>query len=42
MAADLIAFTRPLYQVLSIARPEGRDGGPSGIGEILRRLGGRQ
>ena len=38
VAADLVAFVRPLYQVLSIARPAGRDGRPSGVGEILRDL----
>ena len=42
VAADLVAFARPLYQVLSIPRPAGRDGRPSGIGEILRDLGERR
>lgn len=38
VAADLVAFARPLYQVLSIPRPADRDGRPSGVGEILRDL----
>ncbi len=38
VAADLVAFARPLYQVLSMPRPERRDGRPSGIGEVLRGL----
>jgi len=41
VGADLIAFARPLYQVLSIPAPAARDGKPSGIGDILRRLGER-
>ena len=42
VAADLIAFARPLYQVLSITSPASRGGGPSAIGEILRGLGERR
>jgi len=42
VAADLIAFASPLYQVLSLPPPAPRSGGPSAIGEILRRLGGER
>lgn len=43
--ADLIAYRKPLYQVLSLEDPSGpssgsdqpRGGGPQSIGEILRR-----
>lgn len=39
VAADLIAFRRPLYQVLSIRSRERDPRPPSTIGEILRDLG---
>ncbi len=39
VAADLIAFQRPLYQVLSIPSRERDRHPPSSIGEILRDLG---
>ena len=42
VAADLVAYASPLYQVLSVPRPAPRDGSPTSLGEILRRLGGRQ
>ena len=43
VAADLIAYRRPLYQVLSLepltlTAPAARHGGPVSIGEVLKQM----
>ena len=37
--ARLIAYEKPLYQVLSLDKPEPRAGKAQSLGEILRQLG---
>lgn len=38
VGADLVAFVRPLYQVLSLPGPALRSGGPRALGDVLRGL----
>jgi hypothetical protein len=39
IAAGLIAYERPLYQVLSLDKPDGPRGGqPQSLGQILRQM----
>lgn len=42
VGADLIAFARPLYQVLSLPQAAPRRGGPTRIDDILREIGGHK
>jgi hypothetical protein len=38
IAARLIAYQRPLYQVLSLEAPRQAEGGPLSLGQILRGM----
>lgn len=38
IGASLIAYARPLYQVLSLDEPQPRHGGPALLGDILRGI----
>lgn len=41
LGADLVAFERPLYQVLSLPARSAAGARPQAIGEVLRDLAGR-